>query len=219
MTQQRFVTDWGETDDGIAIAQRELYPDVAVASAGRRVTRAPQRGRSPLPVRVRTAMPSRVPQSSIEIRDVKGRSLVAAIELLSPVNKRGRSRHEYIDRRNKILASTAHLIEIDLLRAGQRVPMAEPLPKATYYAIITRADHRPDSDVYPIQLDQPLPSIPIPLRERDPQVQLELQDAFTSVYDQFLDLLVDYADAPDVPLSAQQSAWATRRLRAAGRRK
>jgi hypothetical protein len=121
MTQQRFVTDWGEADEGISIAKTDLYPDVAVATVGRRSTRAPQREQTIAPVRVLTAMPSRLPQSSIEIRDVKGRNLVAAIELLSPVNKRGRSRQEYIERRNKMLASTAHLIEIDLSWASKRL--------------------------------------------------------------------------------------------------
>lgn len=64
-----------------------------------------------------------MPHVSIEIRDVARRQLVTAIEILSPTNKRGEGRLEYLAKRRRLLLSTAHLMEIDLLRQGQRVPI------------------------------------------------------------------------------------------------
>ncbi len=55
----------------------------------------------------------------VEIRDRRNRQLVTGIELLSPANKRpGGDRDQYLAKRQRILASTAHLVEIDLLRGG-----------------------------------------------------------------------------------------------------
>ena len=51
--------------------------------------------------------------------------LVTAIELLSPTNKRGVGRREYLRRRERFLRSDVHLLEIDLLRKGRRVPMLQ----------------------------------------------------------------------------------------------
>src|SRR5205823_2575020 len=69
-----------------------------------------------------------VPHVTIEIRDAANRQLVTAIEVLSPTNKRGDGRSEYLAKRQRLLLSTAHLMEIDLLHQGQRVPMQQPLP-------------------------------------------------------------------------------------------
>ena len=60
-------------------------------------------------------------QRYLEIRDRRNRELVAVVELLSPVNKKsGPYRAQYLTKRSEILASPAHLVEIDLLRDGLR---------------------------------------------------------------------------------------------------
>src|ERR687885_2666668 len=92
----------------------------------------------------------RVPQVSIEIRDVAHRDLVTAIEVLSPTNKRGEGYQEYLDKRGHLLLSPAHLIEIDLLRSDRRVPMQEPLPPAPYFVFVSRAERRPMVEVWPV---------------------------------------------------------------------
>lgn len=54
-------------------------------------------------------------------------------------------------------------------------------------------------------MQQPLPTVPIPLLPGDPDVLLDLQAAFTAVYDLLgYDLLIDYANPPDVPLTKQE---------------
>jgi hypothetical protein len=164
-------------------------------------------------------MPEYVPQFAVEIRDVANRRLVTAIEVLSPTNKRGEGREEYLAKRRRILLSTAHLLEIDLLRKGQRVPMREALPDAAYFVFLSRAEARPATECWPIKLGDPLPAIPVPLLDGDPDVPLDLQEALTKVYDLLgYDLALDYTKAPEVALSGGETKWAEDLLRAAGRR-
>jgi hypothetical protein len=69
-----------------------------------------------------------------------------------------------------------------------------------------------------IDLHDPLPEVPVPLLPGDADVPLDLQHALTNVYDLGgYDLLVNYAKPPEVPLSAEESAWADQRLRAGSR--
>jgi hypothetical protein len=150
---------------------------------------------------------------SVEIRDVAERRLVTAIELLSPTNKQGDGRAEYLERRRKLLLSTAHLIEIDLLRRGHRVPMKEPLPPFPYFVVVSRADRRPLCNVWPVALDQRLPTIRVPLLPGDSDVHLDLQGALDAVYDAFAyAATIDYSQPPDVPFTADEGTVAARIL-------
>ena len=159
---------------------------------------------------------ARIPVTSIEIRDVAERELVTAIDVLSPVNKRGEGYAAYLDKRRRMLLSTAHLLEIDLLRIGKRVPMHEPLPHAPYFIFLSRAERRPRVEVWQILLSQPLPTIPVPLMPGDADVMLDLQLTLTNLYDALgYDLSVDYTKAPEAPLGGEDALWATERLRAA----
>src|SRR5438093_10232320 len=149
LTSERFVY---EMPEGVAVAQSSLYPDVGLAEtrpgpfarAGAAVATAP--------IQLATAMPTPVPHVTVEIRDTANRQLVTAIEVLSPTNKRGEGREEYLAWRRRLLLSTAHLVEIDLLHQGQRVPMQQPLPPAPYYVLVGRAETRPLMDVWSIPL-------------------------------------------------------------------
>lgn len=162
-----------------------------------------------------------IEQQALEIRSVNG-DLVTAIELLSPVNKR--RGHEafqsYRDKRREIFRRNVHLVEIDLLRAGERVPVVNPLPPASYFVLLSRANLRPRIGVWAISLQDPLPLLPIPLAEPDPDVILNLQSAVTQIYDlSSYQLSIDYKHAPPPPpLSDADAAWLDERLRAEGLR-
>ncbi len=163
--------------------------------------------------------PEPIPHVSVEIRDVAGRRLVACIEVLSPTNKQGSGREDYMGKRFEILSSPAHLIEIDLLRAGARFPTGRPLPSTPYFVFLSRAERRKDVEVWPIALEQPLPEVPIPLLPGDPDAKLDLQRALSTIYDIIgYDDLVDYSQPPPGSLSDEQTAWVDERLRSAGRR-
>lgn len=190
LSQERFVTVMPEPNEGLSI----------VAASGGAALAAP--------MELATIIPERVPQVTLEIRDQASRELVTAIEVLSPTNKRSDGRDEYLQKRAKYLSSRAHLVEIDLLRSGQRVPMAQPLPDAPYFALVSRAWKRPVCDVWPIRLEDRLPTIGVPLLGRDEEVPLDLQAALGNVYDQCgLELAVDYSKPPDVTLTAQEMEW------------
>ncbi len=214
-TVERFVMDMS---DNIVITRSDTYPDVGVYDTGR--GRTQQELATKLiktPLQMVTVMPMRVPHVSIEIRDVADQTLVTAIEMLSPTNKRGEGYTEYLDKRGRILTSGTHLLEIDLLRIGQRVPMQQALPPAPYFIFLSRVERRPVVDVWPIQLQEPLPTVPVPLLTGDPDVLLDLQLALNSTYDAYrYDLSIDYARPPEVGLTGEDAAWANERLRAAG---
>src|SRR5436309_13087299 len=126
---ERFFTDISV--DPLA-SKQPRSPDVGVVESYPLSSRGEGAGIATAPVRVPTEIPESILQFSVEIRDRLERRLVTSIEVLSPTNKRGDGRDEYLAKRYRILQSTAHLIEIDLLRAGQRLPMKRVLPPAPY---------------------------------------------------------------------------------------
>jgi hypothetical protein len=213
---ERFFTDISVDAD---VSKQPIYPDIGVVEPGFSPGGSESFGIATAPVRVATEMPESILHFSLEIRDLQERRLVTSIEVLSPSNKRGEGRQEYLAKRRRVLLGTAHLIEIDLLRKGQRVPMKELLPPAPYYVYVGRFETRPDTDVWPVSLDRPLPSVPVPLLAEDPDVMLDLQLALTTVYDlSDYDLELDYTKPPDVPLSLEEADWSDSHLRAAGLR-
>lgn len=145
--------------------------------------------------------------SFLKIRDRRGRDLVAVVELLSPSNKRGDDRTAYLTKRGELFNSPAHLVEIDLLRGGQTPPL-EDRPHCDYSVMLSRVDDRPRAGFWPIALPDPLPRVPVPLRNPDPDAAIDLQAALHRVYDRFgyEDFLYDAAPQPG--LTAEQAAWA-----------
>ncbi|MCI0361325.1 MAG: DUF4058 family protein [Planctomycetaceae bacterium] len=147
-------------------------------------------------------------QGFIEIRDGVNRSLITAIELLSPANKEhGSDRDQYLAKRNRYLDTGVHLVEIDLLRGGPRLPLHPP-PKGDYCVMVSRAEERPNVDCWPIRLRDALPAIPIPLRAADGSVPLNLQAVVHRVYDAagYGDYI--YKFDPNPRLSPDDQRWA-----------
>jgi hypothetical protein len=216
LTAERMVL---ETPDNVAVIAASRYPDVGVIRTGQGAAGTAATALAPAPLQLATVVPTRVPHVNVEIRDTAHRQLVTAIEILSPTNKRGRGRREYLARRRDLLLSTAHLVEIDLLRPGRRVPMREPLPPVPYFVLVSRVEKRPVLDVWPIQFVDPLPIVKIPLLPDDADVDLNLQQALTNVYDLVgYDLAIDYGQPPEVALPPEVQPWAEERLRVAGLR-
>lgn len=159
------------------------------------------------PATARSAIPLETPLTlnQIEIRATDTLQLITAIEILSPVNKRPshEAHGEYLRKRRDLLRSSVHLIEIDFLRAGKRLPLEKPVPQAHYYVLLSRADHRPTVEVWAMGLTDSLPVLPIPLREPDGDVPLDLRAAFATVYDRAgFATLVDYRRPPPPPAFA-----------------
>ncbi len=70
-----------------------------------------------------------------------------------------------------------------------------------YFVLLSRAEERPITEVWPIQLGERLPVVPVPLLPADADVTLDLQQVLTNVYDLLgYDLAIDYSAPPELPL-------------------
>ena len=219
LPNERMVVTTAGSDD-VSITRGSILPDTSIVDLGMREADAAESGGPIIAVTapvlmVATLMPETIPHVTVEIRDSADDELVTAIEVLSPTNKGPDGREEYVTKRRRVLLSTAHLVEIDLLRNGTRVPTRPALPAFPYFVLVGRAEKRPLTEVRPIRLPDPLPTVPIPLLAGDADVPLDLQRAITSVYDTFhYQRMIDYGRPPAVPLRpAKLAAWAEEHLK------
>jgi len=146
--------------------------------------------------------------ATVEIRDVAQNVLVTSIEILSPVNKREPNLSHYRQKRERLRAAHVHLLEIDLLRRGTRVWMHPRIPEVPYLVLLTRAQASA-VEVWPIKLQDKLPTLPVPLRSPDPEAILDLSTVLRAIYDEaFYHLSIDYTqDPPPPPFSKEEMAW------------
>ncbi len=152
--------------------------------------------------------------------------LVTAIELLSLSDKTPgeRGRDLYLRKQRGLLHSRTHLVEIDLLRAGEHTTaVPRDLVEARagdfdYHVSIHRFDRFEDFLVYPIQLDERLPEMAIPLLPGDPDVTVDLQAVFDRSYDTGpYRRRVRYAESTPVPpLRGERAEWAAQVLEGIG---
>ena len=161
----------------------------------------------------------------LRILDRETREVVTVIELLSPTNKRpGSDRDAFLAKRDRVLASRAGYVEIDLLRGGPPMPMNEEPPAGTYRVVVSRGGNgpaafwpsRPPADVWLWELRDPLPNVPVPLKPPHPDAVLDLRAALDRTYDEagFEDYL--HLTPPDPPLGGDDAAWASEVLAAVG---
>ena len=156
-----------------------------------------------------TTMVEEVKDRWIEIRRKPDWVPVAILELLSPTNKPGHGYEEYLQKRVSLIARSIHLVELDLLLGGRRLPMARPLPPGDYYAFVSRTERRPLADVYSWSIRDPLPTIPIPLVLPDPDILLDLAPIFAAVYKRSrYDRSIDYQAPLPLPLGTSDRVWA-----------
>lgn len=155
----------------------------------------------------RLTVEARIP--TVEIRDKGNNRLITAIEILSPVNKRNPGIVQYREKREMLYATGVHLLEIDLLRKGQR-PAAHPaLPEwAHYFAMLVRADQT-KTQVWALTIQDKLPVLPVPLKSPDPDVRLDLGRAFDDAvslgeYDE----TINYREEPPPPaFTKEELQW------------
>lgn len=155
------------------------------------------------------------PHQWLEIRDDEGK-LVTVIEVLSPANK-GKHRDRYLaNRDSSILYSDVHLIEIDLLRGGQR--MEAEISTEGYAILVARSQtdspHR--GELYEIGLRDALPVIPVPLKPSDADVPLDMLGIFKNLYIRArYRLQLDYTRPVKPTLSPDDQIWVDAILKAA----
>jgi uncharacterized protein DUF4058 len=162
----------------------------------------------------------------IQILDsTSGNRVVTAIEVLSPWNKGpGRLNKDYLRKLDDYARGGVSIVEIDLLRypPRDRLQVGQvdlPLERRAPYLVCVRRAWAPDVwEVYPMVLRKPLPRVPIPLRQTDADVGLELQPLIDRVYTAGAHDDIDYSKPVDTPLDKDDAAWADDLMRKAGKR-
>lgn len=168
------------------------------------------------PVVTTTLRDDETHERRLEIRTRSTGKLVTVIELLSPANKTpgAEGQRSFLAKRDEITSSKAHWVEIDLLRAGQTMPVRKRLEPHEYCVHFSPVELRPKGRVWPIRLQSPLPVVGIPLRKPDADAPLDLQKALEMVYDRgAYDLKLDYAKPPVPALPPALARWSNKMLK------
>lgn len=202
---------------------RRSEPDVSILRRPGR-SRRTHRGTKGLatlePVTIPLMIEEEHRETYIEILQRPNRTLVAVLEVLSPANKEEPGRSSYLVKRGALLREEVHLVELDLLLGGQRLPLGEDYPPGHCYALVSRADRRPDCHVYTWTVRQPLPAIPIPLKGPDPDLLSDLASVFALTYERGrYAFSVDYGAALGLPLAEDERRWIVERARSPRRRR
>ncbi len=169
-----------------------------------------------------TTLDEAVRESFIEIITRESGDLVTVIEVLSPANKFGQGREDYLYKQSDLMATDVNLVEIDLLGYGKATVLARNAiitkPANWRYLIdISRGGRRNALELYAIPLHDRLPNCRIPLRPPDADAVLELTAVFNRCYDVgSYDLLIDYSKLPEVPLQAAEAEWVQKHLQEKG---
>ncbi len=164
----------------------------------------------PMPQQVTIPIPTEIKERYLEVREVSSNAVITVVELLSPKNKRpGKGRTVYQGKRQIILGSASHLVEIDLLRADPPLPMEGAVQLAHYRILVSRAVSRPQAEPYAVTVRGPLPCFPLPLQATDESVLVDLSAIVQGVYDRAsYDLRIDYSQLPPPPpFSEADRAW------------
>jgi hypothetical protein len=119
----------------------------------------------------------------IEILRQPDRDLVTVIEIQSPTNKANPGFAQHQAKRASLVHNGVHFVDVDLLVAGARPALSDPLPSSDYATLVFRADRTDDCHVYLWGVRRPLPTIPIPLRGPEGSVPLDLAAAVAITYE------------------------------------
>lgn len=197
-------------------SQSAMRSDVAIRRGG-----PPESPRWAETSAVATLEPKSIPlqyfeevrETFLEIRRRPERSVVAMLELLSPFNKSGKDRLAYLEKRQGILRQDVHLVELDLLKGGERVPLKVE-PAGDDFQFVSRSDRRPNCLVYGWSIRKQLPTLPIPLLSTDPDILIDLGAVFTTAYDRGrYARSVAYGEPPPGPWDEADREWIIERAR------
>ena len=185
-------------------------PDLAVASRTTSVRAPAAAPRGSAVVEVDVPMADEVGESFLEIHEVETRDVVAILELLSPANKlHARGRDDYERKRGEVFRSRTSLVEIDLLRAGEPMPVVGEHPARDYRVLVSGGDRRPRARLWAFDLRDAIPPVPIPLAPGAPEPLLELGRVLEELYARArFDLRLDYDRDPVPPLRDADREWA-----------
>lgn len=162
------------------------------------------------PERVVIPTPCEVTEGYLEIREPVTKRVITVIKVLSPANKRlGEGRKKYLKKREAVLSSSTHFVEIDPLRKGETMPVAGGR-QADYQILVSRADERPSAERYAFNLTDEMPQFLLPLEATDNSAEpiIEMKALLNRVcQDTAVDIDIDYSVQPEPPVSSQNFEW------------
>ena len=204
-----------KADDLVLIGR----PDIAVAATtGASVVASQPATTSVTVLEVDVPMQDEVSENSLEIHEVKTGKLVTILALLSPVNKLNKQgREEYERKRGYVFRSWTNLVEIDLLRAGDPMPVVGAQVQSDYRILVSRGIQRPRAALIAFTLRQPIPAFTLPLLPDDDEPEVALNRILHALYQRArFDLRLDYTQPPIPPLAEADATWARELIAARG---
>ncbi|EKU97310.1 hypothetical protein Lepto7375DRAFT_6490 [Leptolyngbya sp. PCC 7375] len=190
-------------------------PDVSVSThppelktANRTATTLPQAEIVTLP------LPEEVTERYLEIRDTQTSTVITAIEILSPKNKRsGEGRTAYLRKRQQVLSTQTHLVEIDLLRGQAPMPLGTQT-KTDYRILVSRSSTRPKAELYSFDLQTPIPTFCLPLKTGELEPEINLKTILDDIHDRAgYSFRINYQQPPKPALGKENQQWATTLLK------
>ncbi len=154
----------------------------------------------------------------------EGNRLVTVIEFLSPTNKQsGEGHKQYRQKQSELRDAGVSLVEIDLIRGGEwtvmvpkrKVPQSH---RTLYRACVHRGWCGQQFEFYRAALQQRLPIINVPLRQKDMDAKLDVQLILEQTYRNGAYDRLDYRSAPEPPLDPENETWSDQLLRDRGQR-
>ena len=138
----------------------------------------------------------------LEVAKLPSREVVTTIEVLSPANKRGEMREDYLAKRERARRAGSHYVEIGPAgSAGRRSEPEHAMPAVGegYCTVVSRRESYPTLLIYDWPRGAAMPPVPVPLRSPDADVVLELVPLVDAVYDdgRYDELLPDEGEIAD----------------------
>jgi hypothetical protein len=162
------------------------------------------------PERVVIPTPYEITEGYLEIREPLTKRVITVIEVLSPANKRpGEGRKKYLAKRETVLSSATHFVEIDLLRQGEAMPIVGG-QRSDYQILVSRADERPSAERYAFNLRDEMPKFLLPLDTSDSAVEpiVDIKALLNQVcVNTAVDIDIDYTIQPQPSVSQKDFDW------------
>ncbi len=214
--ETRTYTEDSESELFIGIPDAVIYKSTQPHSPLK--NRTPEPGNVALqdrPQRVQLPTGIEIRERYLEVRELGTDAVITVIELLSPKNKRtGKGRAAYEEKRQRILDSASHFVELDFLRGDAPMPMVGVNAPWDYRILVSRSEQRPSAELYGFTVQESFPLFPLPLKTDDASPAVELQTIFDGLYDRAgYGLRLNYSQpVPPPALSLTQQQWVSQLL-------
>lgn len=171
-------------------------------------------------VTVTVPLPLEIREGYLEIRKVATGRVITVIEILSPTNKLTKDgRSSYLKKREQLLGSDTNLVEIDLIRNGEKMPIIANIPDTDYRILIIRSHSLPSAQLFAFTVREAIPNFPIPLQKCEAEIEVNLQNLLIGIYERArFDLTLNYNQNPVPDLLQKDRKWMDIFLKEKGRR-